>query len=96
MLNIFTNQKVRSRMQSGPMGPYLSEIATVLWQQGYARSTVHLHLRAIDHFDAWLLKEGLSLKDITNSVVDRYLKGLDRQFSNANIRVEKWRDDRRC
>ena len=34
MLNIFTNQKVRSRMQSGPMGPYLSEIAAVLWQQG--------------------------------------------------------------
>ena len=81
MLNIFTNQKVRSRMQSGLMGPYLSEIATVLWQQGYARSTIRLHLRAINHFDAWLLKEGLSLKDISNSVVDRYLKGLDRQFS---------------
>jgi hypothetical protein len=53
----------------------------VLWQQGYARSTVRLNLRAIDHFDAWLLKQGLSLKDISNSVVDRYLKGLDRQFS---------------
>jgi len=81
MLNIFTNQKVRSRMQSGPMGPYLSEIAAVLSQQGYARSTVRLHLRAIDHFDAWLLKGELSFKDISNSVVDRYLKGLDRQFS---------------
>src|ERR1700757_466334 len=81
MLNIFTNQKVRSRMQSGLMGPYLSEIATVLWQQGYPRNTIRLHLRAINHFDAWLLKEGLSLKDISNSVVDRYLKGLDRQFS---------------
>jgi site-specific recombinase XerD len=81
MLKIFTNQKVRSRMQSGPMGPYLSEIAAVLWQQGYARSTIRLHLRAIDHFSAWLLKQGLSLKDISNSIVDRYLKGLDRQFS---------------
>jgi hypothetical protein len=30
MLNIFTNQKVRSRMQSGPMSPYLPEIAAVL------------------------------------------------------------------
>ena len=81
MLKIFTNQKVRSRMQSGPMGPYLSEIVAVLWQQGYARSTIRLHLRAIDHFSAWLLKQGLSLKDISNSIVDRYLKGLDPQFS---------------
>ena len=81
MLNIFTNQKVRSRMQSGPMSPYLPEIAAVLCQQGYARSTIRPHLRAIDHFDAWLLKGGLSLNDISSSVVDRYLKGLDRQFS---------------
>ena len=58
MLNIFTSQKVRSRMQSGPMGPYLSEIAAVLCNQGYARSTIRLHLRAADQFGAWLLKEG--------------------------------------
>jgi hypothetical protein len=64
MLKIFTNQKVLSRMQSGPMGPYLSEIAAVLWQQGYARSTIRLHLRAIDHFSAWLLKQELSLKNL--------------------------------
>jgi hypothetical protein len=44
MLNILTNQKVRSRMQSGPIGPYLSEIATVLWQPGYARGTIRLRL----------------------------------------------------
>jgi hypothetical protein len=81
MLNSFTNQKVRSRMQSGPIGPYLSEIATVLWQQGYARGTIRLHLRAVDQFGAWLLKEGLLPNDINNSVVDRYLEGLDRQFS---------------
>src|SRR6266481_5714491 len=81
MLNIFTNQKVRSRMQCGPMGPYLSEIAAVLWQQGYAHGTIRLHLRAVDQFGAWLLKEGLLPSDINNSVVDRYLEGLDRQFS---------------
>ena len=30
------------------MVSYLSEIAAVVWQQGYARGTIHLHLRAID------------------------------------------------
>jgi len=86
MLNIFTNQKVRSRMQGGPMGPYLSGIAAVLWPQGYTRSTIRRHLRAVDQFSAWLLKAGLLPNDINNSVVDRYLEGLDRQFSPSSPR----------
>jgi hypothetical protein len=82
MFNTFFSQiKVRSRMESGPIGPYLSEIASTLCSQGYARSTIRLHLRAVDQFGAWLLKEGLSPNDINNSIVDRYLEGLDRQFS---------------
>jgi len=83
MLNIFTSQRVRSRMESGPMGPYLSAIAAELQQQGYARSTIRRHLRAADHFGAWLVKQGLSLKDIGEPLVDRYLKGLNRQFSSS-------------
>ena len=83
MLNIFTTRKVRSRMESGPMGPYLSAIAAELQQQGYARSSIRRHLRAADHFGAWLVKQGLSLKDISGPLVDRYLKGLNRQFSSS-------------
>ena len=70
-------------MESGPMGPYLSAIAAELQQQGYARSTIRRHLRAADHFGAWLVKQGLSLKDIGEPLVDRYLKGLNRQFSSS-------------
>jgi hypothetical protein len=36
----FTQIKVRSRMESGPIGPYLSEIAAVLLRNGHARSTI--------------------------------------------------------
>jgi site-specific recombinase XerD len=68
------------------MGPYLSAIAAELRQQGYARSTIGRHLRAADHFGAWLLKEGLSLKDISEPIVDRYLNGLDRLFSPSSPR----------
>jgi hypothetical protein len=68
------------------MGPYLSAIAAELRQQGYARSTIGRHLRAADHFGAWLLKEGLSLKDISEPIVDRYLTGLDRLFSPSSPR----------
>jgi hypothetical protein len=81
MVNIFTSQKVRSRMESGQMGPYLSEIAAVLRNQGYARSTIRLRLRAADQFGAWLLIQRVSFNNISTSTVDRYLEGLDRQFS---------------
>jgi hypothetical protein len=76
----FSQFKVRSRMESGPIGPYLSEIAAVLHRDGYTRGTIRRHLRAADHFGAWLLKQGMRITDINTSTVDRYLEGLDRQF----------------
>src|SRR5260370_32098903 len=89
MLNMFTSQTtgancaiggVRSRMESGLMGPYLSEIAAVLRKQGYARSSIRRHLRAADQFGAWLLEHGMSINDVSISTTDRYLEGLDRQY----------------
>jgi hypothetical protein len=38
----FSQIKVRSRMESGPVGPYLSEIAAVLHRDGYSRGTIRL------------------------------------------------------
>ena len=76
----FTQIKVRSRMESGPIGPYLSEIAAVLHRDGYTRGTIRRHLRAADHFGAWLLKQGMVVTDISTSTVDGYLEGLGRQF----------------
>jgi hypothetical protein len=63
-------------MESGPIGPYLSEIAAVLHRDGYTRGTIRRHLRAADHFGAWLLKQGMVVTDISTSTVDRYLEGL--------------------
>ena len=44
----FTQIKVRSRMEIGPIGPYLSEIAAALHRDGYTRGTIRRHLRAAD------------------------------------------------
>ena len=81
----FTQIKVRSRMESGPIGPYLSEIAAMFHRDGYARSTIRRHLRAADRFGAWILKEGMSIVDINASSVDRYLEGLGRQFFPSRL-----------
>ena len=71
----FSQIKVRSRMESGPIGPYLSEIAALLHRNGYARSTIRRHLRAANRFGAWILKEGMSIVDINASTVDRLPAG---------------------
>jgi len=81
----FTQIKVRSRMESGPIGPYLSEIAAVHHRNGYARSTIRRHLRAADRFGACILKEGMSIVDINASTVNRYLEGLGRQFFPSRL-----------
>ena len=81
----FTQIKVRSRMEGGPIGPYLSEIAAMLHHNGYSRSTIRRHLRAADRFGAWILKEGMSIVDINASIVDRYLEGLGRQFFPSRL-----------
>ena len=81
----FTQIKVRSRLEGGPIGPYLSEIAAMLHRNGYARSTIRRHLRAADRFGAWILKEGMSIVDINASIVDRYLEGLGRQFFPSRL-----------
>jgi hypothetical protein len=36
----FSQIKVRSRMESGPIGAHLSEIAAVLHRDGYSRGTI--------------------------------------------------------
>ena len=81
----FTQIKVRSRMESGPIGPYLPEIAALLHRNGYARSTIRRHLRAADRFGAWIVKQGMSIVDINASIVDRYLEGLGRQFFPSRL-----------
>jgi hypothetical protein len=47
----FTQIKVRSRMEGGPIGPYLSEIAAMLHRNGYALSTIRRH-----PFRKWFLQ----------------------------------------
>ncbi len=41
MLNTIVSQnRVRTRMQNGPLGPYLTEYAAMLSREGYANETM--------------------------------------------------------
>jgi site-specific recombinase XerD len=79
--SFFSQNKVRARMQSSPLGCYLPEFASILHSQGYAHSTIRLHLRSAEQFGVWLLQQGLSITDACLTTVNQYRQGLGRQFS---------------
>ena len=77
----FTQPKVLSRLQEGVFGPYLPVFAASLHKEGYSRGCIRRHLRAADHFGAWLTKQRLTAGDLTGAIVERYINGRGRLYS---------------
>ena len=65
--------KVLRSFVRGPLEPYATGFVEELFRQGYSRSGVDQHVCFIAHLDRWLNAEGLTLGDLTGSVVERYL-----------------------
>jgi site-specific recombinase XerD len=82
----YVQAAVRERMESGLIAPHLDFIAAELERQGYARQGIRRRLHAADVFGQWLVEEGLSLADVTDSVVDRYIASIARRASPRRSR----------
>jgi hypothetical protein len=63
----FTQPKVLRRLQEGVFGPYLPAFSESLQQEGYPKGCIRRHLRAADHFGAWLTKQRLTVGDVTSA-----------------------------
>ena len=79
----FTQQRTLFRMRESILGPYLPAIAKALAEAHYATATIRLHLRAAGHFGVWLEENNITLADVTEVTVDRYVQGLDRPCSRS-------------
>ena len=77
----FTQPKVLRRLQEGVFGPYLPAFAASLLKGGYSRGCIRRHLRAADHFGAWLTKQRLPIGNLTKAIVERYIEGRGRLYS---------------
>jgi len=80
----FMQAATLSRLRNGLLGPHLPEVASSLDRSGYSRDGIRLHLRAADHFGAWLLEHKIEVPDINDAVVERYVQGLDRLHSASS------------
>ena len=77
----FSQPKVLSRLREGAFGRYLPAFAASLHKEGYSRGCIRRHLRAADHFGAWLTKQRLTAGDLTGAIVERYINGRGRLYS---------------
>ena len=78
MERYFTAPWVLERMRSGPMAPYLGAMATELQSQEYSRKSIRRQLRNADSFGRWLTARNLTLDEITDDLLGRYIGGLHR------------------
>jgi hypothetical protein len=79
----FTQQQTLVRMGKGLLGPHLPAITKALNEARYSTASIRLHLRAADHFGAWLQAKNIVVADVSEVTVDSYIQGLDRQRSRS-------------
>src|SRR3954451_6232028 len=71
--NILPDRAAVERLGGGRFGPHLDSFVATRCQLGYARSTVRVQLRLLDDLQRWLDRNSLTLVDLHESVVRRFL-----------------------
>jgi integrase len=72
---------IRTRIQSGPLGPYIDGFVTVLQREGYTPGVTRRYVRAADVFGRWLSSQGIAVREIDEAVVTRFVAPLRRTRS---------------
>src|SRR5262245_19236725 len=76
--DIFTSATLAMRLETGPLGSHLDLLATALQKQGYATTTIGIHLREAHAFVCWL-QEQHQLDEVSEPMLARYLDALSSQ-----------------
>ena len=74
MERVFTRINTVHAFRSGPLGPYLQKFAENSSQQGYARESIQVQLRAISRFGRWLKSRRITLRKFQLTDAQVYLR----------------------
>ena len=77
----FSRPETIDRLRSGPLGADLDDLATALQDEGYARDSIRHYLRGCDQFGRWVFQQGYAVADVSQTLVTRYINGLQRPTS---------------
>lgn len=78
----FSRTATIDRLRSGPLGSDLDDLATALQYEGYARDSIRHYVRGCDQFARWLFQQGYTVADVNQTLVKRYISGLQRPPSD--------------
>jgi site-specific recombinase XerD len=73
MERFFNDSRTIQRFRSGPLGPYIQQLAEELASQGYARCDSRLRLRIAHQFGLWLTRCRIQIPDVAISDADRFV-----------------------
>ena len=69
----FTQARVLSRLQAGPIGPYLPQFVSALEQRCYSPDTIRRYLRGADALGRWLESQKVALIEASPSHLEEYV-----------------------
>ena len=82
----FVQPAVLRRLRSGLMAPYLDSLTTELQALHYSHKSIRRQPRNVDAFGRWLINQKIPLNEVTDAVVNRYVKPMHRSPSPGRAR----------
>jgi site-specific recombinase XerD len=80
----FVRKGVIARLRRSPLGPHLDNFSTSLHHQEYAPSSIQRFLLAAEKFTDWLQRQGYSVYEMDDDLLQTYLSGLTR-YRRGNL-----------
>ena len=71
--HFFSNPEVLNRLHFGPLGAHIDSFAQILEVQGYKRSTAKYKITIIADFSRWLDQQGVSVTDLDEITLNKFL-----------------------
>ena len=68
----FSSPAALARLHAGPLGPHMDHLASLLWQKGYAKTTLQKQLRAVAALSQWLKEQALGVEDLDEQSLIRF------------------------
>jgi hypothetical protein len=65
--------KIIERAPVGPLSPYIESYIALVNEQGFAPPSVYEQIRVIVMFSQWLERSGCEIRDLDESVTERFL-----------------------
>jgi integrase/recombinase XerD len=84
--SLFARTYLIARFQKSPLQPHLSDLASILNQQGYSRNVIRTYLCSGEKFGRWMTANELNSSDVDERLIGQYIDEIRREGANSGSR----------